>query len=412
MKHFTATALIYLLLLSCSNDSPTYTASVMFTDLETADSLYKHGKISDAKLIWEKILKEEPYFNRSAFDLFINTLLFSSTPYGASSFEFEKCNGYIYSCLAQYDALESLYANEECDEKRIEILKRVFTLAPMIDEVSEYLLQLESEERKQKKNHFFRPATSINRYNEYVAKVNPRKKASGITFYSSAEQTLEHLYNRKWSIMNSLLIDMDNKYGYDITFNYFDSILAHHGTSIEEYTKTLFKAYMSFSGKPEYQYDSGIDYNTFKSISKSNESWLVTKIVNGPVLLNRKRLLNKENSGFVVKFDNKYIYNPTIITIGALTGYNQELITINENKVSEIKLLKGVSYALLKNIYMEIDKPLLCAMLLKHGKKDIVNMLASSRQQQTKDGFIRKGIENGYMKTIHYDSTLRIISQK
>lgn len=405
MKRFTATALIYFLLLSCSGDAPKNTVSELYTDLETADSLYEQGNISDAELIWECILKKEPDFEKgSVFILLMSTLLQQKE---TNLLELEKCDEYIYSCLAQYDALESLYANEDDNEKRIGILQQVFNIASRIDEVSEYYIQIESEINQL----FFRPRHSRSRYTEYIKKANPRKKDPDNAYMTSAKKILKHLYNRKWSIMNSLLIEMDNKYGYDTTFNYFDSIFVHHGGSAEEYTKALFKAYMSFSGKPEYEYNSGMDYDTFKSITKENGSWLVTKIINESFIFqNKEMFLNNQNCGFVLKYDNEYIYNPTIID--RVTSYSfesNEVITMNEARVSEIKLLEGHDYTYPLHYYIEIDKPLLYAMLLKHGKSDMVTMLANSRQQQTKDGFVRKGPENGYMKTVYYDSNQRIM---
>ena len=355
---------------SCSKDKNNIVFE-LFSDIATADSLYREGEITESMRILDNVLNcEIPYVEPTLLDQILDK---NKYPYSE----------YLYSSLAQLDALEMLHSLENDNLKKTDILKRLFILFPKLNTCIDN-----------------NPVTDLghhNIYTEYKIKVNPPKKKE--TF----QNLPTYIYQRKWEIINNLLIELDENFGYDVTFQYFDSIFVYHGSCMEEYTKVLAKTYMSFSGHSKYKYQTDMDYSIFKSIIKSRDKWITVKFEESNSIFSSNKIMNHENEGLVIQCDSLYLYSPSLFYPSSLTAQN--FTTINGISKSDIK----ISLDIQNNLYarhINLDKPLLCALLYKHGYGNIASKLLETKQYNSNDTIIREGFENGIKKIVCYNDNL------
>ncbi len=402
MKKIVYLLTLSLYLISCSdkdslnNDSSLCDYVVLFAYLEKADSLCKAERICEAKACLEDALNVHIHIHFPSASQKIKWLLFSSESY-ANEQESMVYFEYMFSCLAQLDALERLYSLTDEPQEKISVLKRLFDLFPQINDVVEKYTEwkLQTGRRKPWPASFLCKSRCERRYDEYVDKVQPGKKFSALI-----KDLPKYLYRRKWSNIDKLLIELDKEYGYETTYDYFDAVLAMHGASLEDYTKCLVKAYMGFSGKSKYYYESGMDYQTFKTLVANQDSWYTAWLQHS----------NSQNEGFIVEYDNQFISNPTLIGKVDIYGHNSHKITmINGTNQTSIELLKDHKYYGISTILINIDKPLLCALLYKNGRADIVPMILKAKQYKMQDTLVREGYEDGNKKIVYYDNKLNEI---
>lgn len=390
-----------LLLISCSGNDSRNKVSILFSNLEKADSLCKAGDSLEAEACLEDVINVQIQVDYpSTFKKLIG-LLFSQSD--SNKQEGMNYYEYMFLCLAKLDALERLYAIKEEPEEKISVLKRLFDLFPDINEIVDKFTEWELQTGG--RSSWAASSSYRNRYDNYVDKVQPFNKFSGIT-----KELPKYLFRRKWSYMDKLIIDSDKEYGYNTTFDYFDSILVTHGASLEDYTKVLVKSYMSFSGESKYYYESGMDYQIFKNIIENQDNWFTIWIQHPDIdFLGGERILNSHNEGFVVEYDNWFIYNPSLNKYMESYGLDSHKITtINGAKQMTIELSKGHKYAI-STIIINLDKPLLCTLLYKHGHADMVPMIIKAKQYKIQDILVREGYEDGNKKKIYYDNDLNLI---
>ena len=388
-----------LFLLSCSDSDTHNNVSEMFSNLEKADSLCKVDNLFEAKDRLKDVLNVQIQID---YPSPLNKIIWMlSSDLDANKQEGMVYYDYMFSCLAQLDALDKLSSLTDEPLDKINVLKLLFSLFPNLDDVTERY----TEWVLQTKGSWAASLSYKSRYDEYINKVQLENK-----FSASATGLPKYLYRRKWCIIDKLLIELDKTCGYDTTFDFMDSVLVSHGTSLEDYTKCLVKAYMSFSGKALYDYDSGMDYTNFQSITSNQDNWYATWIQHPDInLFGGERILNTQNEGFVVEYDDHIIYNPSLIKyIETLGVWPHKITTMNGTKQMCIELSKGHKYAI-SNTLVNIDKPLLCALLYKYGHADMVPKILNGKQYRMKETLVREGYEEENKKIVYYDSNLNEI---
>lgn len=384
--------LILLLAISCTERNHNNISLKLYSHILTADSLINAGNKDQAKKLLDIVIKTPIPYNKPNTISYIKNLVLESDD--------QQYYDYLFASLAQLDAIEMCYYIENNSQEKINILQSVFSLFPYLDKVIE------------EKPEYIKPTNSNyyeikQYYDKYISITNPNKQ-----FHEYSYQLTKYIYQRKWSIINSLLIESDKKYGYEHTYKFFDSIFVYHGSSSEEYTKALAKAYMSFSKNPKYEYTSGMNYDDFKSIADCQGEWIVTTVSNHYNLIGeseKKEFINVQNAGFIIQINNDYLYNPSILKISTLGLESQRIRTINSHQINDIHMEKGVNYKMVNDDLISIDKSLLCALLYKHKLTELVPYIKKTKQYRIKDTLIREGYENNLKKIIYYNKNNTVV---
>ena len=377
-----------LLLSACSSDD--FKASYgLFADIEEANTLHNEGKDDEASRLLEEVIEyriEE--YSPSLFDKI-------SSIFSDSNDESKAIVDALFCYIAQLDAIEMLSDMTPNIEEKISILKRVTKLSPAIDNIAtQYTEQLKVERGTQKdytalEDNLPRLCSKYSkRYKEYTDALK-----IPFAFQPSAGDIILYIYHKKWALMNDLLINHDKLYGYDKTFEYFDTILSSHGASAEAYTKALLKAYMSFGGSPKYSYDSGMTYDIFRELSEHNDDLSVKIISEATRWVDNKLILftDKTIGDLVFAYDNIVLYNPSYWSV--YPSYlidTKTLVTMNDEEIINRVPDQPINF----NSIL-VNKPLLCAVLYKHDKGDIVPRVLEAEQYTIQDTIVRKGYENG-----------------
>ena len=172
-----------------------------------------------------------------------------------------------------------------------------------------------------------------------------------------------------------------------LPFEYFDTILSSHGASAEAYTKALLKAYMSFGGSPKYSYDSGMTYDIFREIATYDDD-LSVKIIS-EASKGFVTVADKAVGDLVFAYGNKIFYNPSYNDTYYLLNA-EGIVIMNDEGIGDLMTEQPITF----NSIL-VNKPLLCAVLYKHDKGDIVPRVLEAEQYTIQDTIVRKGYENG-----------------
>lgn len=397
MRKLTLILSFIAILSSCSNEHYDFTSN-MFTQLEQADSLYKLGQTEEAIEIQNRILGLEiPQYIPSSYEKF---------SWRVSETTYESYTAGLFALLAKIYALDALVSETEIQAQRIEILRNIFTQFNELHDLAEQYI--EYEKLTSDKNNTFDYNKLRNRYETYIKKVEPAIVCSSIR-----SDFIACLYRLKWNIINQFIIESDSLYGYDTTFTYLDHVFEYNGHFIEGYTKLLARAYMSFSGIVKYQYDSGMNYQQFKKLTSNNEKWTVKYIKRGSPqfsFASGAPIMNSQNEGFIFQYDDQHIYSPELNIINPNDRKKHQITTVNDKQISMIELQEGQIYSITQVSNRTIDKSLLCALMYKHNKPDVVSKLMAAKQYYVQDTLIRVGREDDHFKKVKYLNNIEIES--
>lgn len=397
MRKLTLILSIIAVLSSCSNEYYDFTSN-MFTQLEQADSLYKLGQTEEAIEIQNRILELEiPQYIPSSYEKF---------SWRVSETTYESYSAGLFALLAKIHALDALVSETGIQAQKIEILRNIFTQFNELHDLAEKYI--EYEELTLDKNNTFDYNNLKNRYETYIKKVEPATICSIIR-----SDFIAYLYRLKWNIINQFIIESDSLYGYDTTFTYLDHVFEYNGHFIEGYTKLLARAYMSFSGIVKYQYDSGMNYQQFKELASNNENWTVKYIKRGSSqfsFASGAPIINSQNEGFIFQYDDLHIYSPELNIINSNDRKKHQIITVNDKQISTIEVREGRIYSIAQVSNRTIGKSLLCALMYKHNKPDVVSKLMDTKQYHVQDTLIRVGHEDDHIKKVKYLNFIKIES--
>lgn len=401
---------LILLLVSCTKSIDERRAFVAFHRIEEAESLYTIGKTEEANSLLDEVINQNNEMEHPTTMQRLRWAIFSDVDKEEGSLYYD----YIFLYMAQIEAIATKNKHEDNPLKRIETMKRLFTLAPDFEIVIENYLNWEAIAKKQKtgrtQTYYYDAAYSVynpfkNKYNKYIGKI---KGSYG--FAGDRWELPLYLYRAKWGMMGSLLIESDRELGYEKTFAYFDSILEDHGACFQEYTKALVKSYMSFSGLPKYEYETDMGYEEFKTIVADPDRWYTTWAYEskGKTFINSGEL-NLQSGGFLLECDGKHIWNPSKMDLPYLFFEDdtlefslmdgQEMRTIKTGKEEQAQWYAST---------VNVPKPLLCALLYRHGLGTIVPRVLESKQYIQDSVLVREGEENGYKKVVHYKDNREI----
>lgn len=405
-------ALIFLCVIICVSCTRSVESSFFYTMNQTvqkADSLYNVGKCIEADSLLEGVISQNYSLYHPGVVKRLFWRVFADSEY-MQGFIYYEC---LFAYMIQLDAIELRCKHELDGKRKVQNLQQIFALPTCIDDAIEEYNSWQNNlgviDRILERS--FSVFNSC--YQDYISVVEPPR-----CFTSTRSELSSYLYRRKWALMNSLLIEHDKEYGYEKTYALFDSALVHYGASLEPYTKALIKAYMSFSGNEKYRYDTNMTYEDFKSIIEYSDDWMVDYIMpRERTIFNSDRnsisIINANNSGVVVKYDDEVLSNPTTIAIKDWGSYDtgNEMVTINESQIDTIFFEPGQKY-LVSITKIDVDKPTLIALLHKYNLKDVVKRLHEVKQYYMRDTLVREGFEDGFYKVIMYDKHLRPIDLK
>ena len=407
MKKFLLFMVLFLLFVSCSKEDRR--SFVAFYRIVEADSLYSIGKTEEAETMLDEVISQNNEMEYPTAIKKVRWAILSDAEKEEGGLYYD----YIFLYMAQIEAIAMKNKHEEDPLKRIETLKLLFTLAPDFENVIENYLNWEAVAKTQKTG--LAPLLSFDKvssaYSPFAKKYNECLGKVQMTYYFGGNrwELPLYLYRVKWIIMSTLLIESDNELGYEKTFAYFDSILEDHGASFQEYTKALVKSYMSFSGLPKYEYDTEMDYEEFKTVASHSDRWLTAWLheTKGGTLLFGQEII-PQSGGILVECGDRFIWNPTETTIPFLWDDDTvKLVTVDGLETKEIFLEKGTQN-LWKTSYVNIPKPLLCALLYRHGMGQYVPRVLESKQYNRQNVLVREGEEKGYKKVVQYKNSREI----
>lgn len=394
---------VLIFILSSCTDKKSYD---LYDEIELADSLYQNGDYEESMTVLNKVIDYDNSIEEPSGWKKLGWLISSDVYYSMSLLYYD----YLFFYLAQLDALETLCSLERNPQKKISLMKHVFVISKDLENViQEYINSIVQEDES--KSGFTQRISSGStnafnifrtRYEKYAERTHPKQR-----YFAIKNELPYYLYRRKWDLMNNLLIEMDKEYGYEKTYCFFDSILSNHGSCMNDYTKTLVKAYMSFSGTQKYEYDSGMNYADFKTISNNLDYWYVTVINNWVSYIYSANLAK---IGFVVEYGNKIVTDPTLLKVDFYND-SSKVVTFDGvyTQSKESNFLYGMFY---DNYYYVISKPLLCAILYHRDNSSLVPILLKSKQYFKNDTLVRDGYENGNHKIVCYDKAFNMVEWK
>ena len=378
---------LVLVLVSCSDELYDFTSD-MFDQLEKADSLSKSGRTEEAMEMLDCILDLNiPEYTPSSFDRF---------RWNISDYTYESFTAGIFAYLAKIHALENLASNVTTLDQRVEVLRNVFYVFDGLPDIVEKYVQYEKLTAGRANATDYTKLSD--RYNTYVKRTTPNIQCA-----TSRDDFVASIFRMKWNIINLFIIESDNLYGYDATYAFLDDVLQYNGHAVDPYVKALAKAYMSFSGLDKYEYDSGMDYQQFKDLTANREKWPIKYIEAGvSIFLSGQQFLNTQNSGFVLQYDDLYVYGPDFISVNVLSTNAHKIVTLNDRHISTIELNKGSKYSYPKVSYRLVDKFLIGALLYKHKRSDIATKLMDAKSFNIQDTLVRIGCYGDGLKQVKY----------
>lgn len=409
MKKVLFISALALLLVSCSKPIEERRAFVAFHRIVEADSLYAIGKTEEADSLLDEVLKQNNEMEHPTAMKRLRWAIFSAVDKEEGNLYYD----YFFLYMAQMEAIAMKNKHEDDPLKRIETMKQLFTLAPDFKNVIEGYLNWEAV-AKTKKRDRTSTFTYDASYGSYSYFLNQYKECLGkvqktYAFAGNKWELPLFLYRVKWIMMNTLLIESDTELGYEKTFAYFDSILEDQGASFQEYTKILVKSYMSFSGLPKYEYETEMSYGDFKTISADPDRWSTAWLymTKGGFSLFGREII-PQSGGIIVKCGDRFLWNPTEITIPFLWDDDTiKLVTIDGLETKEI-ILNKENKKPWTTASLNIPKPLLCALLYRHGMGQYIPQVLESKQYIQQNVLVREGEEDGYKKVVQYKDNREI----
>lgn len=370
--------LLPIVFVSCDKQQEKMTLS-LFHKLEVADSLLRNNENDSAKILINEILEQKLAVRDFSLSQKIRYLITSDL-----TVEKEKQYiDYLFSYCAQLEAIDLMKRTITDIEKQLDADKYLFVLAPDLYEVSQGFVNLilsNISHRSLFNNDFYE---DINKYNSYLRSNNK------IVIPFEKNELVSYVFREKWNRISRFLMSHDSIYGYEETFNYFDSILINNGAAAEPYLKSLVKSYMSFSGNPKYEYNTNMTYPDFKKICENKGDWLVNNVQHS-LFRFLDSSLNLDVEGIIMKIGNLDWYYSELIEPDFYYSDEITMTCVSKNGDLLKKTFQKGRFPWYNCHTINVEKAILQSLVYHHNLQ--FDSESRSVQYMQKDTLVRRGL--------------------